>query len=109
MIQISSGRVRIVLADGTAPDLVEKARRERERFMTRMWRARNRAKVSAWNKARRAKPGELERERERKRRWREANRERYNAYFRRYDALKPGRREYKAAKEREYRARRAAA
>lgn len=82
-----------------------KAKRERENFKKRLWRAKNRDKVRAYQRRRRERPGEREAARERKRAWRAGNREHYNAYHRRYSQLTPGRKEYKARKAREYRAR----
>jgi hypothetical protein len=68
--------------------------RERHREWLRSQRpARKALKAAA---AKRWREQNLERDRERKRKWREANRERVRAYYRNYDALTPGRREYKA-------------
>lgn len=52
------------------------------------------ARKAAYNKAAWAAT-DKEKERERKRAWRAANREKLRAYYRNYEALTPGRREYK--------------
>lgn len=77
-------------------EALKRMRAERERHNKRLRDKSPEAKArkAAANKAWRAR--NQERERERKRRWREENREHVRAYFRNYDALTPGRREYKA-------------
>lgn len=101
--------VRMVVAPEITARQLEQARRERENHRRRLRRMQRtpqeRAKDAAYQRARRAAPDFLERDRERKARWRAKNRKKVNAYFRSYEALTPGRREYKAAKAREYRAR----
>lgn len=89
-------KVRTIIKLGT-PEAVAKARREREAHCKwlRAQSPQAKAKKAAYNKAYRAE--KKEEERERKRKWREDNRERFRAYYRNYDALTPGRREYKAA------------
>lgn len=113
MIELRANQhpVRIVLSSATAgelpADFVKRARLERQRTMRRLYRRRPdvRAKQRAYDAAYRKRPGQLEKSRAQKRAWRSANRAAVNAYFRRYDELTPGRREYKARKAREYRAR----
>ncbi len=102
-------RVRTILQRGNDTDLefahrLKKARRARELHMRRLREAKPefKAKRAAYNRAYRAK--RASEELERKRKWREANREHYNAYYRKYDELTPGRREYKARWSRERRA-----
>lgn len=95
-------RVRTILKVG-GPEIELKAREERARFTQKLRRRRRAAKTAKYNQHYRLT--HLESERERKRRWREDNREHVNAYYRRYDELAPGRREYKAGWMRDARAR----
>ena len=74
----------------------ERMRRERKRHTNWLWEQKPGRKEQKAARAKAWRERHKEQERERKRRWREENRERYNAYFRNYDALTPGRREYKA-------------
>lgn len=86
---------------------LREARRLRANLKRKLYRRRPevRAKQRAYEEAYRARPGMRDRRGARKAAWRKNNRAKYNAYFRRYDQLKPGRKEYKAMKAREYRAR----
>lgn len=88
--------------------LLRKMRRERELHMRRLREAKPeyKAKRAIYNKAYREANRDLILEA--KRRWRDENRERFRAYYRRYDELTPGRREYKAAWSRNKRAANAA-
>jgi hypothetical protein len=100
---LPKGRVRTVLNLGEL-EILKRMRQERELHMKRL-RGKSpeqKAKKAAANREWRAK--NAERERERKRRWREENRDHLRAYFRKYDALTPGRRAYKAKWLRERRA-----
>lgn len=112
MIELRSTQqpVRIVLPEFD-PELVRLAYAERERH--KRWLRRRRPgvleKERAYHRARRARPGVRESDLERKRKWRAKNRKSYNAYYRNYDQLTPGRRAYKAMKAREYRAQKRAA
>ncbi len=95
-------KVRTIIKLGNADTLL-KAQEERARFVTKLRRRRRREKVAAYFRVYRIE--NFDRIEANKKRWREENRERVNAYYRRYDELTPGRREYKAKKLREYRAR----
>lgn len=110
-IQRNGYPTRMVVSAGINAAELERARRERENFLRRLRRKDPavKAKQRAYDRARRADPAVLALDRERKAKWRQENREAYNAYFRRYNVLAPGRLEYKAMKAREYRARKRAA
>ena len=95
-------RARMVVKIGDDQALM-RARVERDAFTKKMWWRRNLAKRSAYWRAWREK--NKEREAARKRAWREANRDHIKAYNRRYYELHPNLREYRAMKNREYRAR----
>lgn len=100
--------IRTVVSADVAPAELARARRERENFLRRVRRKSNpelRAQEAAYHRARRADPAFREADRERKAAWRKKNRGKVNAYFRNYEALTPGRREYKARWAREKRAR----
>lgn len=111
MIEISSSnqypQIRIVLREGLDERAIVEARRERESLKRWLYCRRPEviAKQRAYGIEYRAQPGRLEKRRAQKRRWREENRALFNAYFRRYDKLTPGRKEYKARWAREKRAR----
>jgi hypothetical protein len=86
--------------------VIEQARRERQGLRQRLWRIKNlelrRIYWREWRKK------NAERERERKRLWREKNKDHIRAYMKRRWELNPAFREYRAQKNREYRARRKA-
>ena len=116
--------VRLVVSDETPGRVLSAMRAERARFKQRLrnrrwylrhrerilaeraiWRKENRDRLRAYDAQQRSRPGSLKKRRAQKRRWRELHRDDYNAYYRRYDATKPGRREYKAKWARDKRSR----
>ena len=95
-------RARMVVKIGDEQAL-ERGRIERNAVTKRLWWLKNLAKRSEYWKSWRER--NKEREAARKKAWREANREEINVYNRRYYELNPKLREYRASKNREYRAR----
>lgn len=107
-IEVPEGRmnqcpVRTIIRMGLDPEHLARARKEREAFTHKLWRMKHDAGRKEYWKTYREK--NAEKERARKKKWREENREKYNAYNRRYYELNPARQEYRANKQREYRAR----
>jgi len=78
--------VRIVAA---SPELRDKIRRERALFKRKLWRMKNKEKISAQRRAWAERHREYEKAR--KQRWEAANRDRINARRRRRYALMGGR------------------
>lgn len=112
MLEIRSGNqaaVRTVIcADDVDPArVIREARRERDNFTRRLSRMRRTPEKRALDREYYRAYGVRNKAKRdaQKRLWREENRPAYNAYFRRYDQVTPGRKEYKARKAREYRAR----
>lgn len=85
------------------PAVLERARKEREAHLKRLWRMRNKERARVYWRA--WKQRNRDTENERKRRWRKENRDHVRAYERRYYELNPELKVYRAQKNREYRAR----
>lgn len=98
--------IRTVISVDDEKDLkliLKRARMERANFRKKMLRRANPEKQRAYWREWRKKNAQKNYERQRK--WREANRERIRAYDRKYFQLNPAIQEYRAQKNREYRAR----
>lgn len=95
--------IRTIIKMGFDHEHLERARKERADFKKKLWRKKYDAGRKEYWKA--WKAVNAEKEKARKKKWREEHREEYNAYNRRYYELHPARQEYRANKQREYRAR----